>query len=485
MAIRQASPTHLVLVRHAQSLHVQDGGRVTSDIGLTELGWRQAQAVAEWLARNYHVDTVLSSPLMRARQTAEIISGRLDIVLSLHEGLQEAETAYWDELPYRLTHPFEGWDSAWQPDPAITPRYAAFAARLRESLARLLAAYEGQTVVAVSHGGAISTILRGLFGGHRIAIYTENTGVTELLWDQDHWQLVCHNSTAHLRARAPEAPVTGSRPQYVPATLGNGEQLNGSVSAVMVQFEKVGRAGPSAAMPPSERDLRDMVRLARPGPEDRVLDAGSGFGAVSLAFAPRVRSVLGIDLSPAMLEHAETARAARDAANVRFQLGDVLSIPLDERSFDLIICHDLLQHTPDQQALFARARKLLASGGRLLVDQLIGNDDPVKRATQNAIELQRDPSLTGVPSAAEVERALTAAGFRVEALERYTITRELDEWLAQAAADDVTRSTVRSMIEAGLEADSAGMNARRIRDGQIQLTQARVRLLALPAGMVT
>jgi hypothetical protein len=145
--------------------------------------------------------------------------------------------------------------------------------------------------------------------------------------------------------------------------------------------------------------------------------------------------------------------------------------------------HNLLQYVSDALALFVRFRTLLAPGGRLLVDQLIGNDDPVKRATQNAIELQRDPSITGVPSAAEVERALTGAGFRIEQSERYTVTRELEEWIAQAAAEDATRSTVRSMIEAGLEADSAGLLARRTRDGQVQLSQSRMRLLAVPTGV--
>ncbi|MCX7707725.1 MAG: histidine phosphatase family protein, partial [Anaerolineae bacterium] len=53
-------PTHLVFVRHAQSLYNRDGEKAGLNSGLTELGWRQAQAVAEWLARAYRPDAVLT-----------------------------------------------------------------------------------------------------------------------------------------------------------------------------------------------------------------------------------------------------------------------------------------------------------------------------------------------------------------------------------------------------------------------------------------
>jgi hypothetical protein len=63
-------------------------------------------------------------------------------------------------------------------------------------------------------------------------------------------------------------------------------------------------------------------------------------------------------------------------------------------------------------------------------------------------------------------------------MERYTVGRELDEWLGRAAVDEATRAAVRSMLEAGLDADSAGLSARRTRDGNIAFAENRVRLLA-------
>jgi len=475
MTVPQTPTTHLLLIRHAQSLHNRNGTKTKGDSGLTELGWHQAQSIGDWLARSQHVDAIVSSVAVRARQTAEVIGERLGLPVELHEGLEEADFPYWEELPARQDSPLAAWDGSWQPDPENAPLYASFRARLYLSLQRLLASHAGQTVVVVTHGGPISTILRSLFGGHYMTIFTEFSSLTQLTWEADHWRLVVHNCTAHLNAPAAPSPNV-SAPQDWSAPWADSQQLE----AVIRQHDRGARAQPESAFP-TERELNEMLRLAAPATEDRVLDVGTGRGSVALAFAPHVASVLAVDVSPAMLERADAARLARDIQNVHLRFGEIGSLALEDRSFEIIISHDLLHYLRDPQALLTRLRTLLAPGGRLLVDQLVGSDDAVKRATQNAIELRRDSAITGVPSVGELERMLTAAGFGIEALERYTVGRELEEWLAAAAADDATSSAVRSMLEAGLEADSAGMAPRRSRDGQISLTQTRVRLLAIPA----
>lgn len=476
MTSTQIPATHLILVRHGQSLSNRDGPQAGFDSGLTELGWRQAQAVADWLAGVWRVDVVVSSNLVRARQTAEIIAARLGLPATIHEGLEEAAASYGEELSQGAAGPLAAWHSVWQPDPNATPIYARFRAQLHDSLQRLLSRYAGQTIIAVTHGGAMGTILRSLFGGHQVIVFTENTGVTQLTWERNQWRLICHNSTAHLagimpasRPEEPQAPASSS-------PWGNARQFE----IIATQFRRIASAAANAAKRPDKDQLRSLVQLAQPDANDRVLDAATGMGAVALAFAPHVRSVLGIDLSPGMLEHAETARSEQQAQNVHFRLGEIGALPLDPQSFNIIICHDLLHYVTDAGALFGHFRSLLAPGGKLLLDELIGSDDPVKRATQNAIELRRNPAITEMLSAGEIKRRLAAAGFKVIHAERCSSNRELGEWLAQAAADEAARAAVRKMLEAGLDADSAGIGARRNRDDEITFSQAHLRLLAIP-----
>ncbi len=473
-------PTHLVLVRHAQSLYNRDGEKAGLNSGLTELGWRQAQAVAEWLARAYRPDAVLSSSMVRARQTAEIIAQRLGLPVTVHEGLEEAEFSYWDELPRVPDDPLLAWHESWQPDPANAPLYTSFRARIYESLQRLLDRYTGKTTILVSHGGTIGTLMRSLFGGHHVAVFTENTGVTHLTWDRDHWRLVFHNSTAHLAGVMPLPALSADEPlQAFSSPWADGRQI----AAVIEQFRRVATvAATEGRRPrhPTEADLLALIQLAAPKPGDRALDAATGSGTIALALAPYVESVLGVDVSPAMLERADAARAASGIENVHFRLGEIGALPLPPASFAIIVCHDLLHYVTDVSALLARLRSLLTSDGRLVLDELVASDDPVRRATQNAIEQRRNPALTQVLSAGEILKALAASGFAIRRSERYAVQRELGEWLAEAAADEPTRSAVRAMLEAGLETDSAGLSPRRTRDGQIVFTQTRLRLLATP-----
>lgn len=474
MTTPSSPATHLILVRHGQSLYNSGATQTDPDSGLTELGWRQARAAAEWLARRYRPDAVVSSTLVRAQQTGEVIAERLGMELKLQPGLEEATQIYWTELPFGQADPLAAWDVAWRPDPQTAPNYSAFRARIRESLARLLSDYAGKTVIAVAHGGTIGTIIRSFFGGHYLSIFTENTGVTHLTWEDGIWRLVYHNSAVHLEGLQPETDQPATAPA-APASSGpNSRQLE----AVALHYQAVAAALPTLPWPSNDPDLQDMVRLAAPVATDRVLDAAAGAGGVALAFAPHVASVLGVDLSAAMLERAERHRSVLGVTNVRYRLGEIGGLALPRHSFDIIICHDLLRYVADPQALFERFRQLLAPQGRLLLDETVGSDDPVKRATQSAIELRRDPGIVDILNAGEIERALAAAGFRIDRSERYSVRREFEQWLAEAAADDATRKAVQNMIEAGLEADSAGLAARRTREGQIVLTQTRLRLLA-------
>jgi broad specificity phosphatase PhoE/ubiquinone/menaquinone biosynthesis C-methylase UbiE len=473
------SPTiHLVLVRHAESLHNRDGEKINVDSGLTELGWRQAHAAAAWLAARYRPDLLLSSTLTRARQTAEVIATRLSMPVRMEQGLEEAEFQYWDELPYRWQNPLDPWRDVWRPNSETAPLYSSFRARVHDTLERMLAQLPADrpnvTLLVVTHGGVIGTLMRGLFGGHHVAVFTANTGVTQFSWELNHWRLVFHNETSHLDALAPGravAPAAATQTGAAPWTNGQ------NAPAIMKHYQRVA-ASTQLGPHPGDRELRELVRLTSPLGEEQVLDVATGAGTLALAFAPRVSQVTGVDLSPAMLERAEAARSAAGLSNVHFRLGEIGVLPLEDGAFDIIAWHNLLEYILDLPALLALFRRLLAQEGRLAFDELTGSEDAVKRATLAEIMSRRDPGINDVMSASEIEAALKRAGFRVLKIERYTISRDVDEWLSRAAADEATRGTVRSMIEAGLDADSAGLSARRTRDGNIAFTESRARVLA-------
>ena len=235
--------TQLILVRHGQSLYNREGASVGTNTGLTELGWHQAQLVADWLARHYRADVLLSSTLLRAQQTAEVIAQRLSLPLALLPGAEEAEQPYWNELQAASADPLAYWDTFWQPTPDRSPAYCAFRDQVREALARVMAEHAGKTIILVSHGGTIGTLLRSLFGGHNVILFTENTGITHLVWKEGRWRLVTQNAQAHLaplnRSAADEAALQPASP----FPWAEGTQLQ----TVVDQFQPRGERLPFAA----------------------------------------------------------------------------------------------------------------------------------------------------------------------------------------------------------------------------------------------
>jgi uncharacterized lipoprotein len=112
------------------------------------------------------------------------------------------------------------------------------------------------------------------------------------------------------------------------------------------------------------------------------------------------------------------------------------------------------------------------------MDELIGSKDAVRRATQEAIEVRRNPTFARLWTPADIKRILSEAGFDIERWEVYHASISLDDWMSDVAADEATRTDVRSMMQAGMEEDATGLRVRQDRERSITFTQSRLRLLA-------
>ena len=93
--------TRILLVRHGESAANGKGffaGHL--DIDLSELGYRQAESTANYIAEKYNVDAVYSSDLMRASHTAEVIAKKIGISIQTNENLREIFAGDWQGLTF-------------------------------------------------------------------------------------------------------------------------------------------------------------------------------------------------------------------------------------------------------------------------------------------------------------------------------------------------------------------------------------------------
>jgi ubiquinone/menaquinone biosynthesis C-methylase UbiE len=98
-----------------------------------------------------------------------------------------------------------------------------------------------------------------------------------------------------------------------------------------------------------------------------LLDIGCGPGTITVDLAARVApgQVVGVDASSEVIAQAEAHAAQRDAANVRFEVGDIFSLDYRDATFAVVHAHQVLQHLGDPQAALVELRRVLEPGGLL------------------------------------------------------------------------------------------------------------------------
>jgi arsenite methyltransferase len=126
--------------------------------------------------------------------------------------------------------------------------------------------------------------------------------------------------------------------------------------------------------------------LRRPGPGERVLDAGCGCGldafVASLLVGPKGR-VVGLDLSNEMLEVSRNALARSNPGNLGFEEGSVEQLPFADGSFDLVISNGVLNLALDKRAAFREIARVLRAGGIFATADLLVIDTVPEKLIQD------------------------------------------------------------------------------------------------------
>ena len=163
------APTTLLMVRHGvtqQSVEHRFSGINGFDPPLIDLGIRQAEAVAEELARRGGADVIVCSPLQRTRQTAAIISDRLGMGEPIVvEGIAEADFGEWDSLNFaevkqRWPDELAAWLASTEVAPPGGESFATVRRRVDAARAELVERFPRKRVLAVSHVTPIKVLVQ-------------------------------------------------------------------------------------------------------------------------------------------------------------------------------------------------------------------------------------------------------------------------------------------------------------------------------------
>lgn len=199
----------IYLVRHGQRIDAVNkqwhkDGENKYDPYLSQLGWWQAQKVGERL-QAVQIDHMISSPYLRALQTAQAIAEQIEMPFVVENGVGEwmgrammaqapniapAQTRA-DKFSYMDTSYHSSVDPVWpETVPQVFDRY-------RAAMQHLLGAFEGNLLI-VGHGRVVTGVPHVLTGKPESTFKLELAGLTQLTWADDAWQVHLNGDVTHL-----------------------------------------------------------------------------------------------------------------------------------------------------------------------------------------------------------------------------------------------------------------------------------------------
>jgi SAM-dependent methyltransferase len=180
-------------------------------------------------------------------------------------------------------------------------------------------------------------------------------------------------------------------------------------------------------------------------PGEHVLDLGSGAGfdcfLAARAVGPTGR-VIGVDMTHDMLKRARENAKKGSFTNVEFRLGEIEHLPLADQSVDVVISNCVVNLSPDKEAVYSEAYRVLRPGGRIAIADVLARR-PLAPEHQADLGLLVG-CIAGAATVAEVEGWLQKAGFVDIAIREKDGSRELVESWAPGhpAVGDVLSATV-------------------------------------------
>jgi SAM-dependent methyltransferase len=219
------------------------------------------------------------------------------------------------------------------------------------------------------------------------------------------------------------------------------------------------------------------VALASLKKGEVVLDLGSGAGFDSFLAAKKVGKkgkVIGVDMTPEMIDKARGNAKRGGYANVEFRLGEIENIPAADNSVDAIISNCVINLSPDKGRVFSEARRVLRPGGRLMVSDLVLLRE-MPKAVKKSVEAYVG-CIAGAMLRDDYLRAMRKAGLvNVKVVEQteYPIDLVVNDDIAKTAkkelklSDSKVRDIGRSVVSVKVRAIKPGRQVKRARSTRV------------------
>ncbi len=181
----------------------------------------------------------------------------------------------------------------------------------------------------------------------------------------------------------------------------------------------------------------DPITLAALKPGQTVLDLGSGGGLDCFLAARKVGEtghVIGVDMTPEMIDRARAAARRLKVANVEFRHGYLEEMPVESGTVDVAISNCVINLAPDKSKVLGEVFRVLKPGGKMAVSDIV-TDGPLPEDVKNSLSAWAG-CVAGALDIRDYKAALAAAGFAdIEVSPTYFDDGTIDEAIHEMGED--------------------------------------------------
>lgn len=217
------------------------------------------------------------------------------------------------------------------------------------------------------------------------------------------------------------------------------------------------QAVPFARLPGHSVAMDMLVELATPNDEDDMLDVACGPGLVACYFAPKVRSVTGLELTPEMIRQAIKRQKELAIENASWLEGTASPLPFDDAAFSLVLTRYSFHHFQDPAAVMAEMLRVCKPGGRIVVADVSLPADKV--GPYDKLELLRDPSHVHALSRDEFAAMFSCDDLKNVRFNEYKVELALEDQLSASFPVKGGAERIRDIVRNDIGVNRCGIEA--------------------------
>lgn len=217
--------------------------------------------------------------------------------------------------------------------------------------------------------------------------------------------------------------------------------------AVQDRFGKVAAEYRSSQVHAAGEDLAKIAELIAQVPAPVVLDVGCGAGHTAIVAAAHSQRVIALDLTENMLLQVQALAEERGVTNLETRLGDAENLPFEDASFDVVVSRYSAHHWPHPEQAVAEIKRVLKSGGRFILSDVVSYDDPTADSYLQTIEVLRDPSHVRDHSISQWLGMFAAEDLAAEIAYTWQIDLAFVPWVTRIATPDAHIVAIKSLFD--------------------------------------